>query len=397
MRRMAGGLDAAPAMRNGASAASPVPAVASASRGNTRQLIQTMTSRAGLQPPANMADPADLDAFNSPELKYLVVDKSDVYDPSKQAEWTAKELIRVPHKSQGFVTGSAKSERGDELEVEVLDTGKPFFSKDHVQKMIPPKFNKAEDVAELTFPNEASVLHNIKGRYYSGLLYTYSGLFCVVVNAYTKLPIYTEKVIELFKGKRRHEVPPHIFAVTDGSYRSMLKDREDQSILCTRESGASRTENTKKVIQYLAYVASSKSPSSAVHSNYQPPVYNMNKTTQKQNLSKIIHKFEGSDEELIKEIRKRYVGNGPRVKLKDYEGLSKPKLDEPITLTEVRLAIQALRTKSAPGPDGVTNKMPRNLDDDSIEALTRTDPQIQKKVIQLAEGAAGAHGLLAAT
>jgi len=68
----------------------------------------------------------------------------------------------------------------------------------------------------------------------------------------------------LYKKKKRHEVPPHIFAVTDGAYRSMLQDREDQSILCTGESGAGKTENTKKVIQYLAYVASSKPRSSSV-------------------------------------------------------------------------------------------------------------------------------------
>jgi myosin heavy subunit len=45
----------------------------------------------------------------------------------------------------------------------------------------------------------------------------------VVVNPYKKLPIYTEKVIELYKGKKRHEVPPHVFAIADTAYRSMLQ------------------------------------------------------------------------------------------------------------------------------------------------------------------------------
>lgn len=150
-------------------------------------------------------------------------------------------------------------ERKDEYEVVLVDTGKRFLAnKDDVQKTNPSKFNKVEDMAELTCLNEASVLHNLKERYYSGLIYTYSGLFCVVVNPYRRLSIYNDENIELYKGKKRHEVPPHIFAVTDNAYRSMLQDREDQSILCTGESGAGKTENTKKVIQYLAYVASSK-------------------------------------------------------------------------------------------------------------------------------------------
>ncbi|KAG7223717.1 hypothetical protein INR49_015445 [Caranx melampygus] len=112
-------------------------------------------------------------------------------------------------------------------------------------------------MAELTCLNEASVLHNLKDRYYSGLIYTYSGLFCVVINPYKNLPIYSENIIEMYRGKKRHEMPPHIYAISESAYRCMLQDREDQSILCTGESGAGKTENTKKVIQYLAHVASS--------------------------------------------------------------------------------------------------------------------------------------------
>ena len=98
-------------------------------------------------------------------------------------------------------------------------------------------------------------------RYHAGLIYTYSGLFCVVINPYKYYPIYSEKVIDMYRGRKRHEMPPHVYAITDTAYRSMLHDKEDQSILCTGESGAGKTENTKKVIQYLAAVASSKANS----------------------------------------------------------------------------------------------------------------------------------------
>ena len=54
---------------------------------------------------------------------------------------------------------------------------------------------------------------------FCSLFQTYSGLFCVVVNPYVRLPIYTEKIVELYKGKKRLEVPPHEFAITDTAYR----------------------------------------------------------------------------------------------------------------------------------------------------------------------------------
>ncbi|XP_074553570.1 myosin-9-like isoform X1 [Halichoeres trimaculatus] len=190
--------------------------------------------------------------------KFLYVDRNLVNNPLAQADWATKKLVWVPSERLGFEAGSVKEERGDECLVELADSGKKVrVNKDDIQKMNPPKFSKVEDMAELTCLNEASVLHNLKERYYSGLIYTYSGLFCVVINPYKNLPIYSEEIVDMYKGKKRHEMPPHIYAITDTSYRSMMQDREDQSILCTGESGAGKTENTKKVIQYLAHVASS--------------------------------------------------------------------------------------------------------------------------------------------
>ncbi|XP_074511700.1 myosin-9-like isoform X2 [Sebastes fasciatus] len=190
--------------------------------------------------------------------KFLYVDRNVVNNPLAQADWATKKLVWVPSERLGFEAGSVKEERGDECVVELADSAKKVkVNKDDIQKMNPPKFSKVEDMAELTCLNEASVLHNLKERYYSGLIYTYSGLFCVVINPYKFLPIYSEEIVDMYKGKKRHEMPPHIYAITDTAYRSMMQDREDQSILCTGESGAGKTENTKKVIQYLAHVASS--------------------------------------------------------------------------------------------------------------------------------------------
>lgn len=80
-------------------------------------------------------------------------------------------------------------------------------------------------MANLTFLNEASVLNNLKERYHAMMIYTYSGLFCVVINPYKRLPIYTESVIKAYMGKRRNEMPPHLFAVADEAYRNMVIEK----------------------------------------------------------------------------------------------------------------------------------------------------------------------------
>ena len=80
------------------------------------------------------------------------------------------------------MAASIKGEKGDEVAVELAETSKRvMILKDDIQKMNPPKFDKVEDMAELTCLNEASVLHNIKDRYYSGLIYVSLQIICFIV------------------------------------------------------------------------------------------------------------------------------------------------------------------------------------------------------------------------
>uniref|UniRef100_A0A8C5FG72 Myosin heavy chain, fast skeletal muscle-like n=1 Tax=Gadus morhua TaxID=8049 RepID=A0A8C5FG72_GADMO len=126
---------------------------------------------------------------------------------------------------------------------------------DDVTPMNPPKYDKIEDMAMMTHLNEASVLYNLKERYAAWMIYTYSGLFCATVNPYKWLPVYDQEVVNAYRGKKRMEAPPHIFSVSDNAIQNMLTDRQNQSVLITGESGAGKTVNTKRVIQYFATIA----------------------------------------------------------------------------------------------------------------------------------------------
>uniref|UniRef100_A0A3P8WZ34 Myosin-7 n=1 Tax=Cynoglossus semilaevis TaxID=244447 RepID=A0A3P8WZ34_CYNSE len=161
----------------------------------------------------------------------------------------------VPDPVEEFVKASIISRDGDKVTVETQN-GKTVTVKDvQILQQNPPKFDKIEDMAMLTFLHEPAVLFNLKERYAAWMIYTYSGLFCVTVNPYKFLPVYNQEVVVAYRGKKRSEAPPHIFSISDNAYQYMLSDRENQSILITGESGAGKTVNTKRVIQYFASIA----------------------------------------------------------------------------------------------------------------------------------------------
>ncbi|XP_036072282.1 myosin-7 [Oryzias melastigma] len=161
----------------------------------------------------------------------------------------------VPDPDEEYVKASVVSREGDKVTAQTAK-GKTVTVKEcDVHPQNPPKFDKIEDMAMFTFLHEPAVLFNLKERYAAWMIYTYSGLFCVTVNPYKWLPVYNQEVVVAYRGKKRSEAPPHIFSISDNAYQYMLTDRENQSILITGESGAGKTVNTKRVIQYFASIA----------------------------------------------------------------------------------------------------------------------------------------------
>ncbi|XP_062448019.1 myosin heavy chain, skeletal muscle, adult-like isoform X2 [Rhea pennata] len=169
----------------------------------------------------------------------------------------AKSSVFVAHPKESFVKGTIQSREGGKVTVKTEAGETLTVKEDQVFSMNPPKYDKIEDMAMMTHLHEPAVLYNLKERYAAWMIYTYSGLFCVTVNPYKWLPVYNPEVVLAYRGKKRQEAPPHIFSISDNAYQFMLTDRENQSILITGESGAGKTVNTKRVIQYFATIAAS--------------------------------------------------------------------------------------------------------------------------------------------
>ena len=107
------------------------------------------------------------------------------YDP-KRSCW-------VPLKEGGFIEGVIDSTEGDKVTVKIsLGSGpdkeeKRILKKDQVQQVNPPKFEKCEDMSNLTYLNEASVLHNLHARYVHKLIYVNISKLIYFIHFYSSL------------------------------------------------------------------------------------------------------------------------------------------------------------------------------------------------------------------
>ncbi|NWS85512.1 MY18A protein, partial [Toxostoma redivivum] len=179
--------------------------------------------------------------------------------------WYETEKVWLVHRD-GFSLGSQlQPEAGSPLpegkvKVKLDHDGAVLeVEEDDVEKANPPSCDRVEDLASLLYLNESSTLHTLRQRYGGNLLHTYAGPTMVIINPLSSPSMYSEKVMHMFKGCRREDTSPHIYAVAQAAYRSMLMSRQDQAIVLLGTSGSGKTTNCQHLVQYLTTIASSTS------------------------------------------------------------------------------------------------------------------------------------------
>ncbi|XP_037829932.1 unconventional myosin-XVIIIa isoform X4 [Kryptolebias marmoratus] len=176
--------------------------------------------------------------------------------------WYGSEKVWLVHKDGFSLATVVKTEAGSlpegKVKIKLEHDGTLLdVDEDDIEKANPPSYDRLEDLASLLYLNESSVMHCLRQRYGGNLIHSFAGPNMVVINPLSTPSMYSEKVMHMFKGCRREDTAPHIYAVAQSAYRNLLTTRQDQSIVLLGKSGSGKTTNCQHLVQYLVSIAGS--------------------------------------------------------------------------------------------------------------------------------------------
>ncbi|KAD0611557.1 hypothetical protein E3N88_43986 [Mikania micrantha] len=168
--------------------------------------------------------------------------------------------VWVEDTAQAWIEGLVTKIKEKEVEVQIGDgkTVAANLSKVYPKDMEAPA-GGVDDMTKLSYLHEPGVLQNLRTRYELNEIYTYTGNILIAINPFQKLPhLYDTHMMQQYKGTPFGELSPHVFAIADTSYRAMVNEGKSNSILVSGESGAGKTETTKMLMRFLAYLGGRK-------------------------------------------------------------------------------------------------------------------------------------------
>ncbi|XP_048853883.1 unconventional myosin-XVIIIa-like isoform X3 [Brienomyrus brachyistius] len=176
--------------------------------------------------------------------------------------WYSTEKVWLIHKDGFSLAMLLKSEEDSvpegKVKIQLEHDGKVLVvDEDDVEKANPPACDRVEDLASLQYLNESSVVNSLRQRYGTRLIHTHAGRGMVVINPVSAPSMYSDKVMQMFKGCRREDSAPHIYGVAQAAYRSLLTTRQDQAIVLLGRSGGGKSTCCQHLVQYLAGAAGS--------------------------------------------------------------------------------------------------------------------------------------------
>ncbi|CAN8273523.1 unnamed protein product [Cochlearia groenlandica] len=163
-------------------------------------------------------------------------------------------LVWVEDPEVAWIDGEVVDVKGNDIKIKCT-SGKTVNVKvsDAYPKDVEAPASGVDDMTRLAYLHEPGVLQNMKSRFDINEIYTYTGNILIAVNPFRRLPhLYSNHMMQQYKGAAFGELSPHPFAVADAAYRQMINQGISQSILVSGESGAGKTETTKLLMQYLA-------------------------------------------------------------------------------------------------------------------------------------------------
>ncbi|XP_067288702.1 unconventional myosin-XVIIIa isoform X2 [Pseudorasbora parva] len=223
---------------------------------NHKHLEQNFTAKS---PPAKAAEDPVAILQAAHEAACLSKVKTEEQLAAEKA-WYNTEKVWLVHKDGFSLATQLKTEMGSlpegKVKVRLEHDGTLLeVDEDDVEKANPLSYDRVEDLSSLLYLNESSILHTLRQRYGGNLIHSYAGPNLLVINPLSSPAMYSEKVMQMFKGCRREETAPHIFAVAQSAYHQLLTTRQDQTIALLGRSGSGKTTNCQHLLQYLVTIA----------------------------------------------------------------------------------------------------------------------------------------------